>query len=154
MKYFLFFILSIFLISCVSDDDICVSGEATPRMQLKFLTDEGKPKTLDSLYVSVEYASGKSLIVKQRNSDSVLIPLRVDEQEFTDIYIKQRTHGEESKIRINYTTKSEYVSPACGIKKTYENVEGELLKTNPVNTIEQNQNQIINEDKTHFYLIF
>ena len=153
MKYFLFFLLILF-VSCVSDDDICVSGEATPRMKFKFLTDEGKPKTLDSLYVSVDYASGKSLVFKQKNSDSVLIPLRVDEQQFTDVYIKQKTHGVESKIRINYTTKSEYVSPACGIKKTYENVEGELLKANPVNTIEQNQNQIINEDKTHFYLIF
>ena len=145
------------MISCGNDDDICTSGEATPRMKMKFKTivgDIGKQKRLDSLYLSIDYASGKSLVYSGKNVDSVFVPLRVDNQMYTDIYVKETKAGPESKIRINYTTKSQYVSPACGIKRTYENVKTELKKSDPVTAIENNQNQIINEDKTHLYLIF
>lgn len=142
------------MFSCTSDDDICTSGEATPRMKLKFKTTDGKQKTLDTLYVSVDYSSGKSLIYHNKAVDSVLIPLRVDDQDYTNIYIKQRLNGPESKIRINYTTTSEYVSPACGIKRLYDNLDVALEKQDPVTSLEKNQNQIVNEDKTHLYLIF
>ena len=53
-----------------------------------------------------------------------------------------------------FSTKSEYVSPACGFKKLYENVKEELTTPNPVTKLELNQTQIINEDKTHLYLVF
>ena len=57
-------------------------------------------------------------------------------------------------MKINYTLKSEYVSPACGFKRLYENVSGTLETANPVLKIEQNQEQIIDENKTHFYFTF
>ncbi len=153
-KIILLFLVALFVISCSSDDDICTSGEATPRIKLKFKTQDGKEKTLDTLYLSVDYEAEKSLVIHQAKVDSVLVALRVDNQEFTNIYIKQRKYGPESKIKINYTTKSEYVSPACGIKRLYENLEAEILEADPVTDIEKNQNQIINENKTHLYLIF
>jgi len=154
LNSFIYIFLVLLMISCGNDDDICTSGEATPRMKMKFKTDEGKRKTLDSLYLSVDYSSGKSLVYTGKNVDSVLVPLRVDDQLYTDVYVKLTKKGTESKIRINYTTKSEYVSPACGIKRTYENLETELLQPDPVTSTEKNQNQIVNEDKTHLYLIF
>lgn len=154
MKFILYVLLALCVVSCGSDDDICTSGEATPRLKLKFLTAEGKQKTLDTLYLSVDYASGKSLILKSAKVDSVFIPLRVDGQQYTDFYVRQRSAGPESKIRINYTTSSEYVSPACGIKRLYQNVGAELLQNNPVSALEKVQNSIVNEDKTHLYLIF
>lgn len=145
-----------FFVSCTSDDDICTSGEATPRIKIKFKTQStGKLKTLDSLYLDVDYASGTSaLITGETDVDSVLIPLRVDANDFTDIYVRLNKNGEKSKIRINYTTESEYVSPACGIKKMYKNVGSNLETANPVVSLELNQTQIINEDKTHLYLLF
>lgn len=156
MKQILFLLLgfTIFMFSCSSDDDICTSGEATPRLKMRFKTDLGKEKTLDTLYLSVDYANGKSLIYHAANVDSVFIPLRVDDQPFTDFYVKLRKNGPESKIRVNYTTTSEYVSPACGIKRLYQNAESVLLQPDPVFNLENSQNQIINEDKTHLYLIF
>lgn len=154
MKYILYLMVVLCALSCGSDNDICTSGEATPRMKLKFLTAERKQKTLDTLYLSVDYASGKSLILKSAKVDSVFIPLRVDGQPFTDFYIRQRSAGPESKIRVKYTTSSEYVSPACGIKRFYENMETELLQPDPVTALEKVQNSIVNEDKTHLYLIF
>jgi len=151
---FIYTFLVLLMVSCGNDDDICTSGEATPRMKMKFKTNEGKQKTLDSLYLSVEYSSGKSLVYAGKNVDSVFVPLRVDDQLFTNVYVKLTKAGSESKIRINYSTKSEYVSPACGIKRFYENLETSLQQADPVTSVEKNQNQIVNEDKTHLYLIF
>jgi hypothetical protein len=55
---------------------------------------------------------------------------------------------------LNYTTVAEYVSPACGIKKVYQNFRPELEISNPVLGLETNQTQITDESKTHFFLLF
>ena len=158
MKFFrLFFVFTILftLFSCGSDDDICLGGEATPRMKLKFKTQlTGKLKTLDSLYIKVDYGNGPVSVIAVARVDSVLIPLRVEDVPFTKIYVSLLKNKSTSEIKINYTTKTQYVSPACGIKKIYENAEPVLEVPNPVLSIEKNQNQIIDESKTHFYLLF
>ena len=157
MKRIIFLLTFILLlISCGSEDDICTNGEASPRIKMKFKTSEtDKLKTLDSIFVSVDFGAGVKSVLKQKfPTDSILIPLRVDDATYTDIYVKLASKGDSSKIRINYTTKSVYVSPACGIKKTYENLNPVLEKSNPVLKLEQTQNQITNEAKTSLYLIF
>ncbi|WP_417427855.1 DUF6452 family protein [Halpernia sp.] len=146
-----------FLFSCNSDDDICTSGEATPRIKIKFKNlATNKEITLDSIFVSVDFGKGAKNVISQKfPTDSVVLPLRVDEAPFTDIYVKLASKSlDSSKIRINYTTKSQYVSPACGIKKTYEDLNSILEKTNPVLQIQQTQTQITNEAKTSLYLLF
>ena len=159
MKFLKIFLLSIFLMSlfsCGSDDDICLSGEATPRVKLKFKTQStGKLKTLDSLFVNVDYGNGIIPVFASNSKvDSVLIPLRVDENPFTKIYVGLSKNAITSIIKINYTTQSQYVSPACGIKKIYENADATVEIPNPVLGIEKNQNQITDEAKTHFFLLF
>ncbi len=159
MKFQRIFILSIFLFSlfsCGSDDDICTSGEATPRMKIKFKTQaNGKLKTLDSLYINVDYGNGQvPVIVSKVKTDSVFIPLRVDENTFTEIYVGLSKAQITSRIKINYVTKTEYVSPACGIKKVYENVNSSVVVSNSVLDTEQNQTQISDENKTHLFLLF
>jgi hypothetical protein len=142
------------MISCGSDDDICMSGDATPRMKIKFKTLEtGKLKTLDSLYVDVDYGT-KTVTSKQANADSILIPLRVDDNPYTDFSVRTSYNGTQSKIRINYTSKTAYVSPACGVKKLYENVGAELITPDPVQKVETNQTAISDENKTVLYLDF
>ena len=156
-KYIFIFLsfLSVLLTSCGGDDDICVSGEATPRMKLKFKSPEGKLKTMEYLAISVVYSDTiKTKVFEGANVDSVFVPLRVDTQPYTQLYVKSEKNGPESQLKISYTTKSEYVSPACGIKRLYENCAGVLENPIPVSAIETNQNQITSEDKTHFYLIF
>lgn len=148
------FLLSLF--SCGSDDDICIGGEASPRMKIKFKTQAtGKMKTLDSLFIKIDYGQGPipvfGSVVK---TDSVLIPLRVDDTPFTKVYVGLSRDAVNSEITVNYTTKSEYVSPACGIKRLYENVNSELVVPNAVKALEQNQTQIIDESKTHLFLLF
>ncbi|TXF77276.1 hypothetical protein [Chryseobacterium sp.] len=144
------------LLSCGSDDDICTSGEATPRMKLKFKTQStGKAKTLDSVFVYVDYGNGMIPVEERKMAtDSVFVPLRVDEQPFTDVYVGLSKAGAKSKIRVSYVTKSEYVSPACGIKKIYENVTSALTVPTPVLGLDQQQTQITDENKTHIFLLF
>ena len=144
----------LFLSSCQGDDDVCVSGEATPRMKVKFKSADGRVATLDSSYVDINYGSGLVNVIKAKSIDSVTIPLRVDNNPFTEISLRTSEKGSASKIKVTYSLKSEYVSPACGFKRLYENVGGTLVTPNPVIKIEQNQDQIIDENKTHFYFIF
>lgn len=159
MKFLKIFFVSIFLLSlfsCGSDDDICIGGEASPRMKIKFKTKAtGKMKTMDSLFIAVDYGVGPVAVFGTvSKTDSVLIPLRVDETPFTKMYVGISRTAVNSEIKINYTTDSEYVSPACGIKKLYQNVSTELEVPNAVLGVEQNQTQIIDESKTHLYLLF
>ena len=144
----------LFLSSCQGDDDVCVSGEATPRMKVKFKSADGRVATLDSLYIDINYGSGLVNVIKAKSIDSATIPLRVDNNPFTEISLRTSEKGSASKIKVTYSLKSEYVSPACGFKRLYENVSGTLVTPNPVIKIEQNQDQIIDENKTHFYFIF
>lgn len=158
MKYLKFILLICVLgtlFSCGGDDDICESGEGTPRMKVAFKSlQTGKTVTLDSLYVAVDYGSGKVQLGKLEKIGSRLIPLRVDDSPYTDVYFRLSDKGAESQVRVNYTTKSTYVSPGCGIKKYYENLTSALTTPNPVQKLEEGQNQIENEDKTNLYLLF
>lgn len=158
MKCKLIFLLlvTLSLSSCASDDDICIGGEATPRMKVKFKTkSSGKMKTLDSLFIAVDYGKGKvPVIATALKTDSVLLPLRVDDSPFTKLYVGLSRKTVTSEIKINYTTESAYVSPACGIKKVYQNLTSNLEIAGDVAGIEQNQSQLTDESKTHLFLLF
>ncbi|MBF1148755.1 MAG: hypothetical protein HXL67_03170 [Cloacibacterium normanense] len=150
-----FVILGFLLTSCENDDDVCVSGEATPRLKIKFKSADNKVLTLDSLYLDVDYGNNNILtVVRAAKVDSALIPIRVDDAGFTELYVRKTKKGSVSKIKLNYNTTSEYVSPACGFKRLYQNLSGSLETANPVTKVELNQNQIINENKAHLYLVF
>ena len=89
---FLLFFALLFIYSCGGDDDLCTSGEATPRMKLKFKNQStGKLKTLDTLYVSVDYGNGKIGVLTKTKVDSVLLPLRIDDSGYTDFAVKTNT---------------------------------------------------------------
>lgn len=154
LKFLIFTTVFMMLFSCGGDDDICESGEGTPRMKVMFKKND-KTTTLDSLQVLVDYGSGVKVDLGWKTKiESTLIPLRVDDSPYTEIFFKTSTKGAESKVKVKYTTKSSYVSPGCGIKKTYENLSAELSIANPVLNIELGENQIENENKTNLYLIF
>lgn len=141
------------MISCGSDDDICESGEGTPRLKVMFKNGD-KTTILDSIKVSADLGSGIVDFGWTKDVTSVLVPLRVDDSPYTDIYFKTTITGDSSKVRVMYSTKSIYVSPGCGVKKNYENVSFQLLKSNPVINLESGQNFIENEEKTNLHLIF
>lgn len=147
---------SLALLSCGGDDDICVSGEATPRVKVKFKTaSNDKLLTADTLYVSVDYGNGKiKNLTKVSKVDSIFVPLRVDNSTATKLYFKTRIKGDTSIVNVSYKTQSTYVSPACGYKLSYKDVTYDLVKTTPVKKVQSNQTEIIDENKTHFFLLF
>ncbi|WP_407404547.1 DUF6452 family protein [Chryseobacterium sp.] len=150
---FSFVLLLLLMISCGSDDDICESGEGTPRLKMMFKSGD-KTTILDSIRVSADLGTGMVDFDWNKNASSVVVPLRVDDSPYTDLYIKTSKKGDSAMVRVNYTTKSIYVSPGCGVKKNYENLSFQLLKSNPVVKVESAQNFIENEEKTSLYLIF
>lgn len=154
LKSLILVFIAILTVSCGNDDDICTSGEGTPRIKLKFKDSNKKLIQLSKLYIDVDYGSGVKNVITQSLADSVLVPLKIDGSGYTDLIVHTSESGAKSTIRINYTEESSYVSPACGIKKNYKNVSSELKQADPVTALEQNQTEIINENKTHLYLIF
>ena len=157
MSKYLFWswIFMLAFVSCANEDDVCTSGEGTARMKVKFKDTNNKIVRPDTLYIDVDYGSGKvNILSKAVAPDSALIPLRVDESSFTEIYVRKRKAGPTAKVKINYGIKSQYVSPACGIKRLYEGLTTELSTSNPVVGTQVNLTEISDENKTHVYLIF
>lgn len=156
MKYFKFIIFILVLssiISCGSDDDICESGEGTPRMKISFKKGN-QISELDSIKIYADLGTGIVDLGWKLKVDSVFVPLRVDDSPFTDIYVRTTTQEDSTRVRINYTTKSIYVSPGCGVKRNYENVNSVLSTPNSLKSVEQGQNFIENEDKTNLFFNF
>lgn len=154
MKYIVYIATFLALFSCSSDDDICLSSEATPKMKLKFKESEGKLIKLGRIIVDVDYGDGAKTVVDATLVDSIMIPLRVYSETYTDIYVRTSETGNTSKIKVNYTTEAQYVSPACGFKKLYKNVTSTLETSDPVTGLESLQTEIIDEKGTHLFLIF
>lgn len=156
MKYFKF-ILFIFalssVISCGSDDDICESGEGTPRMKIMFKKN-GKIADMDSVKIYANLGTNIVDLGWKLKVDSVFVPLRVDDSPFTDLYVKTSTLEDSTRVRVSYTTKSIYVSPGCGVKRNYENVNSVLSAPNSLKSLEQGQNFIDNEEKTNLFFNF
>lgn len=153
-KIGLFFILGFFTLGCTSDDDICMSGEATPRMKIKFRDTQNRAYRIPQINIKVDYGDGKIGILEATNVDSVLVPLRIDESTFTNFSVSKSEQVTPSNIQVSYKTKTEYVSPACGMKRIYENVSTNLQSTTTVKEIQSVHNEIKNEEQTHFYFIF
>ncbi len=155
MKNFLFLLLGFLLtVACTSDDDICAAGEGTPRVKLKFKDKNNKEIKLPELFIDADYGSGTKTVISMKNADSVLVPLRVDGSGSTTLTVYTAATGHKSVIKLNYSEEAKYVSPPCGFKKLYHNITTELQFADPVTKLQQTQNEIVNEDKTHLYLIF
>lgn len=156
----LFFGFLLLLTSCGGDDDICLSADSTPRLKLKFKsaanTNSNQLIEVDTLYVDVDYGKTNltNIITAQANVDSIFVPMRVDDVQYTDVYFRTRKNGPRSKMRVSYITKPIYVSPACGYKINYENLNAELLESNPVQNVESNHTSLTDESRINFYLRF
>ena len=155
-KLLFIFGLLMFLTSCGSDDDICLGEESTPRLKMLFRNANNQTTLLDTLYVDVDYGKDSltHIITAAVRQDSVMVPLRIDESAYTDIYIKQRKVGPRSKIRVSYEKKAIYVSPACGFKINYDNLKADLQEGNPVQSIQPNNTALSDETTINFYLRF
>ncbi|QCX53375.1 hypothetical protein [Elizabethkingia sp. JS20170427COW] len=158
MKYFKYLIgilpFALLFTACNQADDICTEG-GTPKMKVKFRKD-GKIYNPDTLYVDVLYANDTLHITPTPliEPDSILIPLKVNGEGFTDILVKTREKGSVSKLKVSYKETSQYVSPGCGVRKIYDDVSASLLTPNPITSVQSNVTQIHDETRTALYFNF
>jgi Family of unknown function (DUF6452) len=148
------FLLLQSLCSC-EQNDICTEGK-TPKLNIQFLNSEGKLSRRDSIYVDVDFGQAAPKTVLQvSNVESILVPLRVDDAPETKLWIYTRKKGTKDQITLQYKPVNEYVSPACGVRKIYQNV-GVSLPNAPQNikSYKLSTNEITNETASHLLLTF
>ncbi|MHC6198359.1 DUF6452 family protein [Elizabethkingia miricola] len=162
MKYikfiFCFVPLLLAIVGCNQEDDICTEG-GSPKMKVKFKrAADGKLTRMDSLTVRILWGTDTLMVAPNVKAvDSVMIPLKVTGDGFTDILVQTnpKSKTDISKIKVKYTESSEYVSPGCGIRKLYDNLTVSPVEgLNPVKSVDINSNQIHNEVKTVLYFNF
>lgn len=154
--FFWLMVLGFAAVSCNAEDDICQSSESTPRMKVKFKTQStGRLKTLDSIFVSVDLGAGFTpVIIQKYKTDSIYLPLRIDGTPFTRYQIRLARQGSPSGLQLNYTTEKVYVSPACGYKLLYHDLTSATENPGPLKGSEVFTPYILDENKTHLYLLF
>ena len=128
-------------------------------MKVKFKrAADGKLTRMDSLTVRILWGTDTLMVAPNVKAvDSVMIPLKVTGDGFTDILVQTnpKSKTDISKIKVKYTESSEYVSPGCGIRKLYDNLTVSPVEgLNPVKSVDINSNQIHNEVKTVLYFNF
>jgi len=146
------------IVACNQEDDICTEG-GSPKMKVKFKrAADGKLTRMDSLTVRILWGTDTLMVAPNVKAvDSVMIPLKVTGDGFTDILVQTnpKSKTDISKIKVKYTESSEYVSPGCGIRKLYDNLTVSPVEgLNPVKSVDINSNQIHNEVKTVLYFNF
>lgn len=113
----------IFAVSC-EEDDVCV-GEGTPYLTVVFRNNLGTQNLRDSLTIesadNIEF-NDAVLVLPKTFTDSVKLPLGGLDDSQTFFRIKRRSNPQTDILTVNYTTKSEYVSKACGFRITYEDL--------------------------------
>lgn len=149
-------LLGIIVYSCNAEEDICQSSESTPRMKVKFKTQStGKLKTLDSIFVVADLGAGFAPVIAQKyRTDSIYLPVRIDGTPFTRYQVSLSRGSKTSTLELNYTTERVYVSPACGYKMVYHNLAASADANGSLKGAEVATQNILDENKTHLYLLF
>jgi hypothetical protein len=151
----LLFLCCILLFQGCEDDEICIEALSS-RLHVEI-----KPALSTSVFginsVAVAETNGSDIevVAGSPTSFKVLLPLQKTTATFKIDLLFASTDPNQTKspitefLTINYTTKNQYISKACGFKTKYENLNytttGELLVNEPKTTIN-------NENETHLTL--
>ena len=151
-------ILALFFTHC-EKDDICVEGD-TPLLILRFydVADTSTPKEVPSLrVVGLGQSTTVNTITDRASSDSIAIPLRINEANTTFLLITDSADEDEVEtgnidtLTFNYTTNEVFISRACGFIANYEGLSDELTadSQNWIQNIEIVSPQVQKLDSAH-----
>lgn len=115
-KLFHIFILLIAFSSC-EKDDICIKA-TTPMLVIRFY-DINNPETTKSVNSLTVWAINKDSIYENKATDSIAIPLNLNENN-TIYKLQSGTFIDE--ISFNYDRNDIFVSRSCGYKTIFENL--------------------------------
>ena len=153
MKRLKFLVIILFIIAC-EDDEICLE-ELSPRLNVEFIDSVGERQSLDSIFVSIltsDDLSRKITSIDSANVDSLLIPLTDLSNPLRLIFVRS-TGGLADTITINYTENIEYISKACGFKRTLTDLSFGHTSNQIIN-INTNQSSLIDEQETHLSITY
>lgn len=151
--------LMLFLLIGCEKDDICVDGD-TPLLVIRFFdsAQPETPKAVDQLRV-IGLGNGDpvSTFADRSSLDSIALPLRPGETETTFILIRDSQDeegvetGNPDTLQLNYITREEFVSRACGFIANYEELESQLQTSseNWIQSIEVDTTSVQNQDSRH-----
>lgn len=132
------------LISGCEKDDICVEGD-TPLLIIRFYDSENPTelKNVSSLRViGVGQSDPVDTFTDRSASDSIAIPLRINEPDTSFLLISDSADDEDNMetgnidtLTFSYTTEEVFVSRACGFIANYNELN-ETLNTDSENWIQ------------------
>lgn len=145
---------ALFAVSC-EEDDVCV-GEGTPFLTVVFRNLATQENLTDSLLVVRLDANFENLdtIYNYQLLDSIKLPLGGLDESVSHFRIKRRRTGALDTLTVNYSTKSAYVSKACGFRITYENLDYESTFNHIENITPEESNVLENESATNLYIYY
>jgi hypothetical protein len=126
MKYikfiFCFVPLLLAIVACNQEDDICTEG-GSPKMKVKFKTvADGKLARMDSLTVRILWGTDTLMVAPNVKAvDSVMIPLKVTGDGFTDILVQTnpKSKTEISKAGFKEVGHTEILKTVCNLQDLF-----------------------------------
>src|SRR5690606_5787416 len=143
------------VISC-EEDDVCV-GEGTPYLTVVFRNPLNNGNAIDTLTIieskTPDFAEPDT-IYEKAYTDSIKLPLGGLNNNVSYFNIKKRSSAITDILQVNYTTKSTYVSKACGFRITYEGLSYETT-FNQIEYINPDESNVLeDESNTNLYIIY
>jgi|SRR5690606_5807608 len=144
---------SLWTVSC-EEDDVCV-GEGTPFLTVVMRNNVGTANLADTLTIeaspTVDFANPDTIYLKVF-TDSLKLPLGGLDESQTFFRLRRRSNADRDILTVNYQTKSEYVSKACGFRITYEDLNYSS-SFNHIEAIEPAESNVLeNETITNLYI--
>ncbi|MFA7616816.1 MAG: DUF6452 family protein [Weeksellaceae bacterium] len=144
-----------FLLSGCEEDDICI-GEGTPNLTVVFRNQLNTENQKDSLTIyrsaDIGFEEADTLFEKFF-TDSIKLPLAGLNTERVYFKIKRRSNSDSDILTVNYQSKSEYVSKACGFRVVYESLNYETTHQHISSLLPAESNELKDETITNLYII-
>lgn len=154
-RFWILMVLSGFfaVLSC-EEDDICI-GEGTPNLTVVFRNNLGNENLKDTLTIEFDRFPDfpdPDTIYRKVFTDSVKLPLAGLNTDKAYYRIKRRSNPVKDVLTVDYESKTEYVSKACGFRLVYR----DLSYSSTFNFIEllesAENNDLTDETITNLYI--
>lgn len=135
LKIVIFLMVGILAFSACEKDDICVDAD-TPRLIVRFydIADTTDFKSVQNLIVRGLTASGAQDTITNSALDSIVLPLRVDENS-TSFTLSRQTSNDDinvDTITFTYEAKEIFISRACGYIVNFDGLQTTVVQDDSV----------------------
>lgn len=158
--FFYVFLLSFALFGCESDD-ICAERVITPRLIVRVYdaVNTNQPKSIPNLLI---VGQGSTDAIAFQTSDSLVLPLKMRDTETKFVLVKNAvvdangvvTAGEQTTLKVTYTTEETFLNKGCGYRTTYKNISVTPELPSWITDVRVLSNDLKNEDKATVHIYY